>query len=159
MLIKKLFIVLTVCFVFSIVSCKKDTPIPDGNVEISMLDSVNKLRASGCTCGNETMPKVRALVWNTPLAKAAEGHAKDMYNRNYFEHISPDNTSPVQRAMQAGYQGTTVLENIGKGYKDIGAVLSAWKASESHCKAMMDSASVEMGAYSYNGFWVQEFGR
>lgn len=159
MLIKKRFILLAVCFMLSMVSCKKDTPIPAGKVEISMLDSVNKLRASGCTCGNEIMPVVQALIWNNPLTKAAEAHAKDMYNRNYFEHISPDNTSPVQRAMQAGYQGNTVLENIGKGYKNVGAVMSAWKDSESHCKAIMDSASVEMGAYSYNGFWVQEFGR
>lgn len=35
----------------------------------------------------------------------------------------------------------------------------AWKKSEDHCKAMMDSLYVDFGAARYNTIWVQEFGR
>ncbi|MBC8052675.1 MAG: CAP domain-containing protein [Sphingobacteriaceae bacterium] len=158
-LLSKKNIVLVSMVLFLIASCRKDEAIPDGKIEFAMLDSVNKLRSAGCNCGNDIMPPVQALIWNSPLAKAAEAHAKDMYTRKYFEHMSPEGTSALQRAIAAGYQGTTVLENIGKGYINIGSVMLAWKASESHCKAMMDAASTDMGAYSYNGYWVQEFGK
>lgn len=159
MLSKSVYILFTVIALFLITSCKKEASIVDGETEFSMLAAVNKLRLSGCKCGEENMPAVAELIWNTPLAHAAEMHAKDMYTRNYFEHISPEGSSPIQRAVTAGYTGNTVLENIGKGYKSADEVMVAWKLSESHCKAMMNAECIEMGAYSYNGLWVQEFGK
>jgi hypothetical protein len=140
-------------------ACKKENAITTGHLELSMLDSVNKLRVSGCTCGTDFMPPAKKLIWNNNLATAAQGHALDMYNNNYFDHISPAGTSPIQRAIVAGYTGQYVGENIAKGYTTIGQVMQAWKKSDDHCKAMMDTLYVEMGAYSYNGYWVQEFGR
>jgi len=141
-------------------SCKKNGQfVADGVIQKSLLDSVNNLRSSGCKCGNDSMSPVAPLVWNDFLAKAAELLAKDMYSRNYFEHLSPEGTFPVQRAQAVGYTGTTVGEIIAKGYKDAGGAMSGWKASESHCKAMMEPFYLETGAYSYNGFWVQEFGK
>ena len=91
--------------------------------------------------------------------EAAAEHAKDMYVNNYFSHISPQGTSPIQRAIQAGYTGMYVGENIAKGYTTIPDVMLAWKNSEAHCKAMMDTLYKEFGASTYNGYWVQEFGR
>jgi uncharacterized protein YkwD len=35
----------------------------------------------------------------------------------------------------------------------------AWKNSEAHCKAMMDTLYKEFGAAEHSGYWVQEFGR
>jgi uncharacterized protein YkwD len=140
-------------------ACKKESPAMAGHLELSMLDSVNKLRLTGCTCGTDFMPPVKKLTWNNSLASAAQAHAVDMYSHNYFDHISPGGTSPIQRAASAGYTGMYVGENIGKGYATIGEVMQAWKKSEDHCKAMMDSLYIEMGAYSYNEYWVQEFGR
>lgn len=156
--LKTIFILLSVAGFFLATSCKKNEAIPEGNIEFSMLDAVNKLRSTGCMCGEENMPPVPALIWNTALANAAGAHAMDMSQRNYFEHISPEGNSPIQRVAAAGYKGSTVLENIGRGYKNTADVMAAWKLSESHCKAMMSPESVEMGAYSFNGFWVQEFG-
>jgi len=142
-----------------LIACKKDNSIPDGEIQVSMLDSVNKIRIAGCTCGTDIMLSVPPLSWNTFLLKSAEAHAKDMYKRNYFDHISLEGTSPIQRATAHGYTGTMAGENIGKGYRTIAEVMAAWKASESHCKAMMDARYIEFGAYSYNGYWVQEFGK
>jgi uncharacterized protein YkwD len=140
-----------------LVSCKKDHSA-DGQAELSMLDSVNKLRSKGCKCGSDTMLPVKALIWNNYLLDAAKAHALDMYNNNYFDHISPSGTSPIQRALAAGYAGQYIGENIAREYDNITDVINAWKVSEDHCKAMMDPLYIEMGAYSYNGYWVQEFG-
>jgi len=142
-----------------LMACKKENAITTGRVELSMLDSVNRLRATGCTCGTDFMPPAKKLIWNNVLTNAAQTHAFDMYNNNYFDHISPTGTSPIQRAIAAGYTGQYVGENIAKGYTTIGQAMQAWKKSDDHCKAMMDTLYVEMGAYSYNGYWVQEFGR
>lgn len=142
-----------------LVACRKENSIPDGEIQMSTLDSVNKMRTAGCRCGADIMPPVPLLTWNVFLLNSAEGHAKDMYIRNYFDHISPEGTSPIQRAAAKGYIGTMAGENIGKGYHTISEVMAAWKSSESHCKAIMDGRYVEFGAYSYNGYWVQEFGK
>jgi uncharacterized protein YkwD len=142
-----------------VASCKKEAAADPGRLLPEMTDSVNVLRSKGCRCGADSMPPVPPLSWNAQLATAAAAHAKDMYVNNYFSHISPQGTSPIQRAIQAGYTGMYVGENIAKGYSGISEVMLAWKNSEAHCKAMMDTLYKEFGASAYNGYWVQEFGR
>jgi uncharacterized protein YkwD len=104
------------------------------------------------------MPPVKPLTWNDTLAAAAMAHARDMDAKNYFNHISPTGTSPIQRATALGYTGNYVTENIAKGYTSLELLMDAWEKSESHCRAMMDSLQTEMGAGNVNTYWVQEFG-
>ena len=140
-------------------ACKKETALPEVRLLPQMVDSVNLLRGKGCRCGTDSMPPVPPLTWNAQLEAAAAGHAKDMYLNNYFSHISPQGSSPIQRAQQAGYTGSYVGENIARGYATIGETMLAWQLSEAHCKAMMDTLYKEMGASQYGEYWVQEFGR
>lgn len=155
---KKITLLAAIFLVMSFVACKKDV-IPSQDLSVTMLEKVNKLRSTGCKCGTEFMPPVRQLVWNIQLAAAAQNHANDMFNKNYFDHISPTGSIPIQRAQQAGYTGTYVMENIGHGYATIDAVFDAWQESESHCRAMMDSMHTAMGAANEGTYWVQEFGK
>jgi uncharacterized protein YkwD len=141
-----------------IISCRKE-PAPVEDVHQDMLAAVNKLRHSGCNCGPTYMPPVPAVKWNNQLEAAAVAHAKDMYVNNYFDHIAPNGSSPIQRAAQAGYTGTYIGENIGRGYNNVKEVMDAWEKSEEHCRAMMDSTYVELGSARYNTMWVQEFGK
>ncbi|WP_166436979.1 CAP domain-containing protein [Niastella caeni] len=138
-------------------ACRKETTV-ERNIKAEMLAAVNALRQTGCTCGATYMPPVKPLIWHDTLASAALAHARDMDANNYFNHISPGGTSPIQRAMALGYAGNTVTENIAKGYTSIETLMEAWQQSESHCKAMMDSLPTEMGAANVNTYWVQEFG-
>jgi uncharacterized protein YkwD len=138
-------------------ACRKENHV-ERNVKSDMLMAVNALRQSGCTCGSTQMPAVKPLSWNDTLAQAALAHARDMDANNYFSHISPGGTSPVQRAIMLGYSGEYVTENIAKGYTSIEPLMQAWLQSEEHCKAMMDSAQTAMGAANVNSYWVQEFG-
>ncbi|GAA0556607.1 CAP domain-containing protein [Chitinophaga japonensis] len=138
--------------------CKKDMGVA-APWQTGMLEAVNRLRLSGCRCGADSMPPVAPLAWNDTLAAAADLHVKDMYAKQYFDHIAPDGSSPLQRAMRAGYSGTYVGENIGRGYTSVSGVMQAWQDSGEHCRAMMDSLYKEMGAATFRGYWVQEFGR
>jgi len=140
-------------------SCRKNITAPNGVMQYALLDSVNALRSKGCNCDTTPMPPAVKLVWNNSLAQAAKAHATDMYTNNYFSHIAPDGSSPIQRAEAAGFTGQYVGENIAEGYTTIASVMLAWKNSPDHCMTMMDTLYIEMGAYSYNGYWVEDFGR
>jgi len=63
---------------------------PTGIDRVYVLESINKLRAKGCKCGQEYFPPVPALTWNDVLYKSAFLHAKSMHEEDYFSHISPD---------------------------------------------------------------------
>lgn len=137
----------------------EDTVVKKEDLKTDLLAAVNELRASGCHCADEFMPAVDALTWNDTLQSSADSHATDMYSKGYFSHLSPDGTPPIGRAMNAGYQGEYVGENIARGYSDIKSVVQAWKESELHCKAMMDTLYDEMGASKAGRYWVLDFGR
>jgi uncharacterized protein YkwD len=139
-------------------ACKKEADV-ERVIKDEMLTAVNALRQKGCACGSNQMPPVKPVVWNDQLAEAALAHARDMDANNYFSHISPGGTAPIQRAIAKGYTGKYVLENIAKGYTSIEPLMNAWQQSEEHCKAMMDSLQTEIGAANVNTYWVQEFGR
>jgi uncharacterized protein YkwD len=150
----------TILFSFILlIGCSKDEVVPVRDLSTQMLEAVNKLRREGCQCGTQYMPAVHELTWNDTLTLAASQHAKDMKDNNYLEHISPTGTSPIQRAIDAGYSGNYVGENIARGYYTFKQVMNAWKNSESHCTSMMDSLYYEMGAAQAGDYWDQEFGR
>ena len=136
----------------------KKRPLPADNWQAAMLDTVNTWRVHGCTCGADSMPPVPPLTWNDTLTWAAQAHVTDMYEHNYFNHIAPDGSSPIQRAIQWGYSGDYIGENIARGYISLPAVMQAWKNSEDHCKALMDSTYSAMGAARDGDYWDQEFG-
>lgn len=138
-------------------ACRKDAPVTR-DIKDEMLTAVNTLRQTGCTCGDTYMLPVKPLLWNDTLELAALAHARDMDANNYFSHISPSGTSPIQRTIALGYTGNYVSENIARGFSSVEPVMEAWKKSEDHCKAMMDSLQTQMGAANVNSYWVQEFG-
>jgi uncharacterized protein YkwD len=140
-------------------SADEDSVIRKEDLRTELLAAVNELRADGCLCANDYMPPVQALTWNDTLQKAADNHARDMYTNRYFSHLSQDGTPPIGRAMKVGYHGEYVGENIARGYQYIPDVMQAWRESESHCKAMMDTLYNEMGASEVGGYWVLDLGR
>jgi uncharacterized protein YkwD len=154
------------CFIFILLavfffSCDNEdtTPVVDTDVTDSVLIEINKLRTAGCNCGDENMPPVSALISNPILVKTAINYAHDMNMRNYFSHISPEGTSPIQRAATLGYTGAYVGEVIARNYDKPAEVVLGWKNSPDHCKAMMSSTYIEMGAGKSGNIWVSNFGK
>jgi uncharacterized protein YkwD len=87
---------------------------------------------------------VPPVKWNNILETAAAQHTEDMYVNNYFSHIAPNGSSPIQRAQADGYTGMYMGENIATGYNTVAQVMNAWEKSEDHCKAMLDSTYVDL---------------
>jgi len=128
-------------------------------IKTSMLEEVNKLRRSGCNCGEDTMPPVPDLVWNEQLEKAAGRHAKDMSGNNLSGHTGSNGSSPFDRISDAGYHWSACGENVAYGYASVKDVVAGWKTSPGHCRNMMDAGFRELGAAREGTYWVQDFGR
>jgi len=127
------------------------------------LGYINYYRKQGCNCGTKWFPPVPPITWNNLLAKAAYGHAKDMNDRNYFNHVSKDGRTMMTRIVQAGYyfngyKDFTIGENIARGQQSIHEVMMDWFKSEGHCHNLMNPQFKEMGVVQYNDYWVQDFG-
>jgi uncharacterized protein YkwD len=141
-----------------LMQCKKEElTIPEDEVSL-VINNINLLRKNGCQCGNDYMPPVPVLSLNDQLQDAATGHARDMVQKNYFDHLSPEGGTPAERVSNAGYKGSFSAENLGKGYLRADQVVVAWKNSVSHCKAMMNANSKEAGAGMDQNYWVVTFG-
>ncbi|QGK73378.1 CAP domain-containing protein [Flavobacterium sp. SLB02] len=159
MSLKRVIYILLTCLLFISCNSDNDTPIDKTSLNDSVLIEINKLRTAGCKCGNDNMPAVSALVSNSLLTKTAFNYAKDMSDRNYFSHISPEGTSPIQRAAAVGYTGKYVGEVIARNYSTSLQVVMGWKNSQDHCKAMMSSNYVEMGVGKSGNIWVVNLGK
>ncbi len=108
------------------------------------------------------------LKLNAQLTAAAQAKVKDMFTKQYFDHLSPSGKGPGDLAKSEGYQFLLVGENLA--YGDFGsdqALVDAWMASPGHRANILrpnyQDIGVAVGEGTYQGHttWmaVQEFGR
>jgi len=125
------------------------------------LQLVNDVRARGTHCGDELFGPAPPVALSGTLADVALGHANDMAEKNYFEHVDPAGQSPADRVRAVGYSEKLVGENIAYGPKSVDEVVQGWLDSPGHCENIMDPRFVEMGIGLAPGhvkrglYWVQ----
>jgi uncharacterized protein YkwD len=102
----------------------------------------------------------QALALNTPLMRAAYGHARDMSERDYFSHTSLDGRTYDQRIRAAGFTGDDIGENIASGFGDAPEVQDAWMDHAGHRRNILDCSFKWIGiSYFPQGeYWVVDFG-
>lgn len=130
-----------------------------------LLQRINAARAQPRRCGNKPLSAAAPLRPNALLRAAAQAHARDMLDHNYFAHEGRDGSSPAQRVAETGYSYRIVGENLASGPETAAEAVEGWIASPGHCENLMDARFVESGvafAASSHGpariYWVQEFG-
>lgn len=108
------------------------------------------------------------LTENEALNAAAAAKLQDMFEQQYFEHISPQGRGPGVLAAAAGYNYLVVGENLALGnFKDNNSLLSAWMASPGHRENILNTKFTEIGVAVGQGMFqgkktwlaVQEFGK
>ncbi|MFD0205514.1 MULTISPECIES: CAP domain-containing protein [Saccharothrix] len=103
-----------------------------------------------------------ALAADDRLAAAARAHSADMAAQNYFDHVSKDGRSFVDRVKAAGYPAPGA-ENIAAGQRTAEAVVKGWMDSPGHranilnCKLKALGVGMARGG-SYGTYWTQLFG-
>jgi uncharacterized protein YkwD len=123
-----------------------DTGCGIANFQTDMLSAINKARAVARSCGAEAKPAVAAIAWNNLLFNAAAAHSKDMADRNFFDHDTPEGINPFQRMQNAGYKLSAGGETIAAGQNGIASVMDAWLKSPGHCSIIMSADYKEVGA-------------
>lgn len=101
------------------------------------------------------------LRTDSRLRAAARGHSADMRDHRYFDHNTPNGTTPWDRIEAQGY-AQPGAENIARGYQSAAAVVAGWMDSPGHRANILncDLKAVGIGvAYGPNGpWWTQDFG-
>ncbi len=92
---------------------KSDT----AEVQFRMLDSINALRSA---------VNAPSVTFSAALNAAAATHARDMSLQNRAWHFGSDGTSPIDRAVRAGYPGGFLGETISETYETDLETLAAW---------------------------------
>ncbi|HEY0355704.1 MAG TPA: CAP domain-containing protein, partial [Flavisolibacter sp.] len=152
-------------FVFALlVSCTREgidenagesTSLPSTVNKTTLLSLVNDVRRKGCQCGDTWYGPAPAIEWNSQLELAAYNHSKDMKEKNYFSHTSPDGSDAGDRISAAGYNWTSYGENIGQGYSNEQMVVNGWLKSPGHCRNIMNKLYREMGVAKVGSYWTQ----
>ena len=108
-------------------------------LERSTFDGVNAERAAR---------GLEPLRWNGLLAAIARRHGADMAARRYFDHRSPEGTTPAQRVEAAGLDFRAVGENLAEslGQDDPAAnAVRGWMNSPEHRDNILDRTFEESG--------------
>ncbi|MDK2840533.1 MAG: hypothetical protein PWQ17_38 [Anaerophaga sp.] len=124
-----------------------------------MLQLVNDARMNRRLCGGKRHEAVAPLQWNAKLAKAAQKHADDMADNDFFDHTGSDKSTVVIRIEREDYSWRAVGENVAMGPRSVREVVEGWLESPGHCSNIMNGEFTEMGAaLSHDGkYWVQVF--
>jgi uncharacterized protein YkwD len=131
----------------------------------------NTLRSSEVVAWTNTyraQNNIRTLSRNSKLDAAAIIKVHDMFDRQYFEHISPTGKSPADLISGVGYEYLWEGENLALGiFSDEKDLADAWMASPGHRANILNShfeeigVGVDEGTYEGKHVWiaVQEFGK
>lgn len=125
-------------------------PAAASGPEMDVLARTNAARIrAGCS----------TLRFDPRLATAARAHSADMVDRGYFEHNSPDGTTPLDRAAAAGYPDLGG-ENIAYGQRSAAEVMNDWMNSPEHRSNILDCeyTTVGVGLDRRGMYWTQDFG-
>lgn len=144
----------------------KKAAVPPLSLQQEVLKATNEARSKARRCGTQTYAAARPLVLSQVLSAAAQKHAKDMAEHDFFEHEGLDGSTVSTRAEGFGYPYRLIGENIAAGYPDVKKVVEGWIKSEGHCKNLMHPDFQELGVgyaendkTEYHQYWVQVLGR
>ncbi|MFE6590893.1 CAP domain-containing protein [Streptomyces sp. NPDC057781] len=124
-----------------------------GGPEAQVLALVNEERASaGCS----------PVTANDRLTRAADDYSDVMASSGVMSHTGPDGSTMTTRVEAAGYQWSTLGENIARGQADAASVMDSWMNSPGHRANILNCSFKELGVGVHFGdggpWWTQNFG-
>lgn len=116
-------------------------PAASADAEDELLDAIDALRQSGAECDGEVLPGVGPLESIPALQCAARLHGGDLIRHPDVPvgHDGSDGSSTLGRANAAGYEGIARQELLAGDFASADALMEAWQASPSHCRAVLDA--------------------
>lgn len=90
---------------------------------ISLLDAMNRERL---------VRGLGPLRLDERLTLAATDRMRDMFEKHYFDHRSPDGIDPFSWIDKRGYRYTEAGENLAVGYPTAADIIDGWMKSPAH---------------------------
>lgn len=94
------------------------------------------------------------LQSSATLDRVAQGHARDMVARGYFDHTTPDGVGLGARLSRAGLRSCTAAENIGAGQSTADGAMASWMASAPHRSNILNRSVTAYGVGRASDRWV-----
>lgn len=93
------------------------------------------------------------------LRKAAQSHSKDMADRDYFDHTTPEGVGFAERIVAAGFPNPGA-ENIARGQTSATQVMNGWMESDGHRANILNCqlTAIGVGLDKDGWYWTQNFG-
>ncbi|MCY3878120.1 MAG: CAP domain-containing protein [Rhodobacteraceae bacterium] len=105
-------------------------------IQYRILDAVNAVRAA---------KGLNEVQLSNALNAAARTHARDMSVQNRPWHFGSDGSSPLDRAIKAGYSGRFLGENIAESFEDDLATLTAWLDDPETSRVILSPDAAQLG--------------
>jgi uncharacterized protein YkwD len=92
------------------------------------------------------------------LTDAAQAHSRDQADMGKMTHKGSDGSTVGKRATRAGYEWSSVGENVASGTTSPERVMSMWMNSEAHRDNILNCGFEDIGVAVVDGYWTQDFG-
>ncbi len=130
------------------------SPSETNAVRTVHVDQINAFRAT---------QGLQPVTLSARLTAAAATHARDMSVQERAWHFGSDGTSPRDRAIRAGFNGTVVGENISESFDDEFQVFQSWLDDPVTRRVMLNPAANALGIAWFQEddgklWWVQLLG-
>lgn len=96
------------------------------------------------------------LQLNDSLSQAAQLKAQDMFEAQYWAHVSPSGVEPWKWFGDVGYVYSVAGENLAKNYPTSQATVDAWMNSETHRANILNGSFKEVGFAVMDGYLNDE---
>lgn len=114
-----------------------------------VIDATNVARASN--------GGLSPLKENPKLDFSAEKKLQDMFQKGYFEHISPDGVGVGDLGTLVSYEYIIIGENLALGnFKNDQALVDAWMASPGHKANILNKRYIDIGVAVGKGLYKGE---
>jgi uncharacterized protein YkwD len=97
------------------------------------------------------------LAWDSRAAAVAKAHSRDMFERNYFSHTSPNGRTMRDRLEARGISYSQAGENIAWGQETGREVLTAWLQSPGHRDNIERRGYTRHGVGKVGPYWTHVF--
>jgi uncharacterized protein YkwD len=123
-------------------------PVPGNVITTSPLQEVlNRESIIDLTNKARGLNGLSPLDENPLLNAIAETRAKDMFEKQYFAHVSPTGNQVADVAQRMGYQYKIIAENLASGrFLTNQKVIDGWMQSPGHRKNLLSTEVKELGA-------------
>jgi uncharacterized protein YkwD len=131
-------------------ACRQTAPAPRQADDARLTDIEWHIRF--VTNQHRNWQKLPPLAASTALAAVARAHSRDMLERGFFDHRTPEGLGPRDRVTRQGLTFSIVAENIYStrdGTMDpaelASLIVSGWMKSEGHRRNILDPALTTLG--------------